>query len=381
MKNKQIFFTSLSTILFLFLFVSCTMDKEEQLRIVNHVIKSDTIFEEKSFFNGFSNNCLIDMKYFNDSVFLYTIVFQDNNCYLKTYSIHDSIKLVEEKKLPTEISKTIIEEKCSNIHIINSDSLILSTKIAFYFYSISNQTVYKTIVSDEGSYFSYINSNFYYDQLNEDIYSYYIDGKDNYMDDLKNEKKVVFYARTNVNNNYIEKIKAKMDDTLSFYNTNLQFHFAYANGLFIYKSSYNNGFETYNPITKEYDYIEFSFLKKTIDNTNYQQNNKLNYQNLKKHYMDSYIQQSLMYDYQTQKIVLLYLKPVPERDENGLMPEFCFRKKNFYLFNNDFTPIGLIETKEDCFLPSYSFAINGKIHLLRISQNEITLNTIEYELP
>lgn len=380
MKNKQIFFTSLSTILFLFLFVSCTLNKEEQLPVVNHVIKSDTIFEDKSLYIGFSQNSLVDMKYINDSVFLYSIVSQNDIYYLKIFSLHDSIKLVEEKKLSDEMQKTIIDNNCVKIFIINSDSIIFSSESALYFYSISKDTIYNTIKCDENSYFLSTHTNVYYDEPSGNIYSYYIDGSADYEYDIVNKKRIVRYVKINETKPTIEKITIGMHDTI-LYNLNLRHNFIYSNGLLISKSSYNSGFETYNTKTKKSEYIEFPFLKKTIDNSNYQHKNKISYQNLKKYYMDSYIQQSLMYDYETQKIVLLYLKPVPERDENGLMPEFCFRKKNFYLFNNDFTPIGLIETKEDCLIPSYSFAINGKIHLLRISQNEITLNTIEYELP
>jgi len=380
LKKNQILFTSLTTILFLLLFVSCNRNKDEQLAILKHVIKSDTIFEDKSLYIDLSQKSLADMKFFNDSVFLYAIVFKNDSSYLKTYSIHDSIKLVEEKKLSNEMQKTIIDKKCVEMFIINSDSIIFSSEFAFYFYSISKDTIYNTIKCDENSYFSSPFANFYYDKPSGDIYSYYSDGSADYLYDIANKKRIVRYAKINETKPTIEKITIDFHDTI-LHNINLRHNFIYANELFINKSSFKSGFETYNTITKEYDYIEFPFLKKTIDNTNHQHNNKISYQNLKKYYMDSYIQQSLMYDYETQKIVLLYLKPVPERDENGLMPEFCFRKKNFYLFNNDFRPIGLIETKEDCFIPRYSFAINGKIHLLSIFQHKITLNTIEYELP
>ncbi|MDD2227693.1 MAG: hypothetical protein PHH71_03875 [Clostridia bacterium] len=241
--------------------------------------------------------------------------------------------------------------------------------------------IYNILVSDGDSYFSSKNSKFYYDKSNGDVFSYYGNGTANYMNDIKNNKRVVRFAKINEVDPKIDKISIGMHDTIIPYNSNLRHNFIYSNGLLISKSSYNSGFETYNPITKEYDYIEFPFLQKTIDNSNHQQNNKLSYQNLKKHYMDSYIQESLMCDYETKKIVLLYLNPVPERDENGLKPEFCFRKKSLYIFKQDFKPIGLIETKEDCFIPNYCFAINGKIHMLSISQHKITLNTIEYELP
>ena len=379
-EKKQILFTSLSTILFLLLFVSCTRNKVEQLSILNHVIKSDTIFEKNTFFLGNNNNGLVDMKFINDSVLLFSIIRENSNCYLKTYLINDSIETMDERKLSEELSKIISEGNCSNIFMINPDSLIISSDLAFYFYSFVSDTIYKTIISDPNSYFSSLYTNIFYDQPNGDIYTYYSDGSANYMNDIQSKKKIIRYAKINENNFDIKKITVSMNDTVIPYNINLQHHFVYANGLFINKSSYNNGFETYNPKTKEYDYIDFSFLKKTNDNTEFHNNNKRSYQNLKKHYMDSYIQQSLMYDYETQKMVLLYLNPVPERDENGLMPEFCFRKKNLYMFNQDFKPLGYIETKEDCFIPSYSFAINGKIHMLRISQHKITLNTIEYEL-
>jgi len=131
--------TFILTVLFL---ISCTRKSEEQIQILNHQIKSDTISVAKSLFTGFSKNSLIDMKFNNDSIFLYAVVEKNDKYYLITYLINDSIRIINEKDFSNKICQTIVDKNCDGIFVINSDSLIFSSDIAFYFYSFSKDTIY-----------------------------------------------------------------------------------------------------------------------------------------------------------------------------------------------------------------------------------------------
>lgn len=367
-------------ILLLFVF-SCKNTKETDTPIIKSETISDSIKLIEGYFVGFNRGfSLIDMNFYHNTVFLWAIIERDESYFLDKYTIEDSDKLVDEKLFSNEMKCILKNENCEKLFMINSDSLIISTDSAFYFYSTNNNIIYKTIKWNDKGYFTSRNSPFFYDDVNKMIYSEYGDRTVDYMEDIENKKKIVRFAQYNMQNNKIEKITANIADSKYVYNPNLKFHFVYANDKLISKGSFQSEFQIYDTKNNSYKIIEKPCLSKKIDNANYQEKKSLSYQYIKKKYMESYIQQGLCYDYQTDRFVLLLLNPVPERDENGLKPDFSFRIKSCFVFDKECNTLGLIETKADSFIPNFCFTFNEKIYLLSSTNNVIKLYIIDYEL-
>ncbi len=367
-------------ILLLFIF-SCKNAKEADPAPLKHKSLSDTIRLNEGYFVGFNKGfSLIDMKFFDDTVFLWAIIERDKSYFLDKYTIEDSDKLVDEKVFSNEMKSILKNENCEKLFIINSDSLIISTDSAFYFYSTNNNIIYKTIKWDDKGYFTSRNSPFFYDVSKKMIYSEYSDRTVDYMEDIKNKKKIVRFAQYNIQNDKIKKITANIADSVFVFNPNMKYHFVYANDKLISKGSFQSEFQIYDTKNKSYKIIDKPCLRKKIDNANYQEKKSLSYQYIKKKYMESYIQQGLCYDYQTDRLVLLLLNPVPKRDENGLKPDFSFRSKSCFVFDKECYTLGLIETKANSFIPNFCFTFNQKIYLLSSTNNMIKLYIIDYEL-
>ena len=365
----------------LLLVFSCTKIKENKPSYLAHEVLTDSIVIDEGYFAKFHMNfSLIDMKFFNDTTYLWAIAKKNDSYYLAKYSLGDEIKELAEYCFSQEMQSVFDKENCEKLLVINLDSLMISTDLGFYFYSISSDTIYNEVKWEDYYYFSTLHTSYYYDESKNKIYGNFSDTRADYIEDVKAKKKIIRFAQYDLSSGEIEKITVSIDDIKTLFNANLRHDFVYANELLISKASFQSEFQIYNTIDKTYTILEKPCLKKMIDDSDFQDEKTHSYQNFKNNYMESYIQQGMCYDYKTERMALIFLNPVPERDENGLKPEFNFRSKSFFIFDKECNTLGLIETKPDGFLPSFSFFINGSIYLISVYNNEISLYTVKYEL-
>lgn len=374
---KKISTKTFTLICLVFLILSaCKNDKISNLPSIDYELVNDTIKLEALDFSGkFSSPKIIDIKKFNDTVFLFTFYQTQDSLYFITFYMNNSFQFHSIKEIAGEMKTDFFEKKHESMFVVSLDEIILLSKNAITSYDIKRSEIIKNYTFKEYEVFQSNNNYIVFDDKMQIVFSEYIDFSKpkNSLGVIKTE----IIAGVNLNNNEVLKVPIFIPEDENFFKLNT-FHFTITENTVVSKLGIEDRFVVYNFKDNSFSYVEIPFAKELMPDFDKTKVNS--YDDMQNNLRKSYVANSLCYDKISGNLVLTYLNIVPERDENGLLPNVFYRSKFLFVFDSNLKSKGLIELKEDSFYPKGMFTIDNVIYLVSGFKEFIIVKTVSYEI-
>jgi len=355
---------------------ACKNDKIANLPRINHDLVNDTIKLEALDFPGkFSSPKIIDIKKFNDTVFLFTFYQTHDSLYFITFYKDNSFQFHSIKEIAGEMKADIIEKKFESMFVVNHNEIILLSRNALTSYDLSSNKIINNYSFKESEAFLSNNNSIIFDDKMQIVFSEYID-----FSKPKNPlgvTKTEIIAGVNLNNNEILEVPIFIPEDENFFKLNT-FHFTVTENTVVSKLGIEDRFVVYNFKDKSFSYVEIPFAKELMPN--FDKTEVKSYDDMQNNLRKSHVANALCFDKISGNYVFSFLNIVPERDEDGLFPNVFYRSKLLFVFDSNLKSKGVIELKEDSFYPKGMFTIDSVIYLVSGFKEFIIVKTVSYEI-
>lgn len=374
---KKIFTKTFSLVCLVFLiFSACKIDNISNLPRIDHELVNDTIKLENLDFSGkFSSPKIIDIKKFNDTVFLFTFYQTNDSLYFMTFYMNNGFQLHNIKEIIGEMKTDFFEKKHESMFVVSHDEIIILSKNAITSYCLSNNKIICNYSFEESEVFLSNSNPIIFDDKMQFVFSEYIDFSKpkNSLGVIKTE----IIAGINLNNSEVLKIPIFVPEDKNYLKLNT-FHFTTTENSVVSKLGIEDRFAVYNFKEKSLSYVNIPFAKELMPD--FEKAKENSYDDLKSNFRKSFLANALCFDKISGNFVFSFLNIAPERNKDGLMPEAFYRSKLLFIFDSNLKIKGVIELIEDTFYPKGMFAIDNVIYLLTGFKESIVVKTVSYEI-
>ncbi len=358
-----------------FVLNSCNQTEVYPIHELKHQIVNDSTSHPDIYFErGAEGNKMIDIKVFNDTIFLFVIPDTEDTVRFLTFYWDDGFKYLKTHYLPDEQSRVFNKSGYYSLAVISPDSIVIAGDEHISIYCIKNNT-FSEFTWQTHEYFQSQRSPIQWHNGTKKIFSEYWDFSkpENEMGVLQSE----LFAGIDIENKSLIKIPILPPENKNVLTFNSTYHITLTNSGLLCKHSILNEFIFYDFKKEQTSVFEIPALNNLIDT--HEESDLSSFDLLRNDFMKSYIQRGLSHDSYTNNTILFYLEPVPERDKDGNKPSPFYRGKLCYVFDSEMNIKGKIRLEADTFYPSLFFAIKNNIYLVEVRNTFINIKKISYE--
>ncbi len=340
-------------------------DNADANKILERVVScdSDSIGWKDPFWESvpsvFNEVRLIDIKMFNDTIFLFAITERNDSILLYTYYWDEIFHFFEERTIHME-SPMSDEDELRTIAAISYDTILFVRYRAIELYDfLSNNTFYQYRIKPYEIFVANF-SPVQYCFRTQKVFTEYINYHTTNSRSGKNERSL--YCEFSLKDNLLVPLPFPVPKTKEFKSQHANTHFALTDQGVVVKHSIANEFEIYHRNRDKSDKLQIrihGLLPNVIP-----EGNTTDPDQIGSFFKRSAIQSGLSFNRERKILNLFYLMPLPERDKNGLKPDLGDKPLWIINFDSDFRPVEKLILDQPGFIASMYFPVNDKIFMV-----------------
>jgi hypothetical protein len=361
--------------------MSCESESSIEVKKLKYEMTVDTLYHDGLRFSGGDELKLLDIKEFNDTLFLFSIPNNQDTLSLFVFYWNNKFEFLKKHTFSHVPIPNTSDGSENSLTVINPDSVVILSGKTLYMYDFLRESIVYTFTISEDISLLARESPIQWSQAQNTVCCRYIDWAK--PEDENGRTMTDNYLCINMNADSTISIPLIPELSVKALSINAREHFTLTDNALIQKLSYENKFNVFDFSTKKENSYPIPYFDSFLINEPEEEIDfdNLNYDNLKSTFMNSYIQDAFEYDKVNKRYMLSYLCPVSERNAEGKKPSLTERDYAIYIFDEKFNLLGeIIVDAQHKMLTTNCFAVNGKIYLISAMSKYTIIREIKYSL-